>query len=92
MPIKSKLSDVFTAVKASTVCCAAGFPDLPKVIGSQCFQKSIKNSLQRQTAALLAFSFSVKGQLIFCCMSGIYLAHGKHFADIAISEDMFCNK
>lgn len=64
------------------------FPDPPipplKVEGFQCFQKSIKNSLQRQTAALLAFSFSLKGQLIFCCMPAIYSAHGKHFADIAI--------
>lgn len=72
VPVKSKPSDVFTAVRALTVCCAAGFPDLPKVSGSQCSQKSIKNSLKRQTAALLSFSFSFKGQLIFCCLSAIF--------------------
>lgn len=82
MPIKYKTPDVFTADKASSVCYAAGFPNLLKVVRSWIFQKSIKNSVKRQTAALLAFSFSLKGQLIFCCMSAIYLAHGAHFADI----------
>lgn len=87
MPIKSKPSDVFTAVKASTVCCAAGSPDLLKVVGSQCFpQKSIKNSLQRQTAASLAFSFSLKGKLIFYCMSAICLAHGTPFCRYRLSR------
>lgn len=55
-------------------------------------KKSVKINSQRKTAAMLAFSFYLKGQLIFLRMFAIYLALGKSFADAAISGNVFLYK
>lgn len=44
--------DVFTTFKAPSVPTATSLADLLGVIGTNCFQNSIKNSLHRQNAAV----------------------------------------